>query len=169
MAAPAPTAVEAAHSVGITAEEAAQSLERDRIPGLLEVEDAPAGGVRTYCLRNRVGILAHGSLRADPGPGLKPYVERRIALTTPFPVEYVRSSATHAGAPVLVLVLAPEVDRATAGVLLQQRKLDRASDDIMWFTADRKRCENSCIRAAFVDGCAIDRSVKTSCHLIPNG
>ena len=144
------TAAEAAHSAGITEGEAAQSLERDLTPGLLEAEAADADGVRTYCLRNRVGILAYGSLRADPGPGLTPYVERRIALTTPFPVEYVRSSPTRAGAPVLVpvpagygapapaevLVLAPEVDRATAGVLLQRRKLDRASDDAMWFAAD---------------------------------
>jgi hypothetical protein len=144
------TAAEAAHSAGIMAEEAAQSLERCLTPGLLETEDADVGGVRTYCLRNRVGILAYGSLRADPGTGLTPYVERRIALTTPFPVEYVRSSPTRAGAPVLVpvpagygapapaevLVLAPEVDRETAGALLQRRKLDRASDDDMWFAAD---------------------------------
>ena len=144
------TAAEVAHSAGITEEEAAQSLERCLTPGLLEAEAADADGVRTYCLRNRVGILAYGSLRADPGPGLTPYVERRIALTTPFPVEYVRSSPTRAGAPVLVpvpagygtpapaevLVLAPEVDRATAGVLLQRRKLDRASDDAMWFATD---------------------------------
>jgi hypothetical protein len=144
------TAAEAAHSAGITEEEAVQSLERDLTPGLLEAEAAGADGLRIYCLRNRVGILAYGSLRADPGPGLTPYVERRIALTTPFPVEYVRSSPTRAGAPVLVpvpagygapapaevLVLTPEVDRETAGVLLQRRKLDRASDDDMWFAAD---------------------------------
>ena len=33
-------------------------------------------------------------------------------------------------------MLAPEVDRELAGVLLQRRKLDRASDDVMWFAAD---------------------------------
>ena len=98
------TAAEAAHSAGITEEEAAQHLDLCLTPGLLEAEAADAGGVRTYCLRNRVGILAYGSLRADPGPGLTPYVERRIQLTTPFPVEYVRSSPTRAGAPVLVPV-----------------------------------------------------------------
>ena len=144
------TAAEAAHSAGITEGEAAQSLERDLAPGLLEAEAADADGVRTYCLRSRVGILAYGSLRIDPGPGLTPYVENRIELTTPFPVEYVRSSPTRAGVPVLVpvpagygapapaevLVLAPEVDRETAGVLLQRRKLDRASDDALWFAAD---------------------------------
>jgi len=144
------TAAEAAHSAGIATEEAAQNLDLCLTPGLLEAEGADADGVRTYGLRNRAGILAYGSLRADPGPGLTPYVERRIALTTPFPVEYVRSSPTRAGAPVLVpvpagygapapaevLVLAPEVDRATAGVLLQRRKLDRASDDAMWFATD---------------------------------
>ena len=144
------TAAEGAHRAGISAEEVAHSLEKYLTPGLLEVEDSDADGIRTYCLRNRVGILAYGSLRADPGPGLTPYVERRIQLTTPFPVEYVRSSPTRAGAPVLVpvpvgygapapaevLVLAPEADREMAGVLLQRRKLDRASDDAVWFAAD---------------------------------
>ena len=120
-----------------------------------DAHPGPAGGrrgagVRTYSLRNEVGILAYGSLRIDPGPEFAPYVERRIAGTTPFPIEYVRSSPTHAGAPVLVpvpagygasapaevLVLAPEIDRETAGVLLQRRKLDRAGDDAIWFAAD---------------------------------
>ena len=145
------TAAEAAHSAGITEEEAVPSLERDPAPGLFEAQAAGADGLRIYCLRNRVGILAYGSLHADPGPGLTPYVERRITLTTPFPVEYVRSSptrrarrywcrcrqATARQAPAKVLVLTPEVvDRETAGVLLQRRKLDQASDDDMWFAAD---------------------------------
>ena len=33
-------------------------------------------------------------------------------------------------------MLTPEADREMAGVLLQRRKLDRASDDDMWFAAD---------------------------------
>lgn len=144
------TAAEAAQAAGVTAEAAAEILEGALTPGLLEAEDA--GDERTYCLRNRAAVLAYGSLRADPGPELSPYVERRIATTTPFPVEYVRSSPTRAGAPVLVpvpagygaaapaevLVLAPECDRELAATLLRRRKLDQADANDMWFAADEE-------------------------------
>ncbi len=135
------TAAEAAQIGGIASTEAAQQLERSLTPGLLEAEEV--AGVRTHSLRSEVGILAYGSLRIEPGPELAPYVERRISgITTPFPIEYVRSSPTRAGAPVLVpvsagygasapaevLVLAPEIDRETAGAMLLRRKLDRAGD-----------------------------------------
>jgi len=142
------TAAEAAGAAGITVEDATARLEQEPAPGLLEVEES--GGERTYCLRNQAAILAYGSLRADPGPELSPYVERRIAVTTPFPVEYVRSSPTRAGAPVLVpvpegygaaapaevLVLAPEIGPDLARAMLQRRKLDRTTSDDMWFAED---------------------------------
>ena len=84
------TAAEAAHSAGITEEEAVQSLERDLTPGLLEAEAAGADG-RSDLLPPQSGRHPGLWLTARrPGPGLTPYVERRIALTTPFPVEYVR-------------------------------------------------------------------------------
>lgn len=145
------TAAEAAQVGGIDVAQAAQSLERSLTPGLLEAEEI--AGVRTYSLRNEVGILAYGSLRIDPGSEFAPYVERRIAgLTTPFPIEYVRSSPTRAGAPVLVpvpagygafapaevLVLAPEIDRETADVMLRRRKLDRVGGDEIWVAADEE-------------------------------
>ncbi len=142
------TAAEAAQAAGMPVEAATEILEQSLTPGLLEAEDRE--GVRTYCLRNRAAVLAYGSLCADPGPEFTLYVERRIATTTPFPVEYVRSSPTRAGAPVLVpvppgygapapaevLVLAPEVDLDVARDMLWRRKLDRAADDRLLFAED---------------------------------
>ncbi len=50
-----------------------------------------------------VGILAYGSLIADPGQEIVS-VRSRVTndLTTPFPVEYARSSSGRGGAPTLV-------------------------------------------------------------------
>jgi len=50
------------------------------------------------------GILAYGSLLADPGEEIAAATEGRTRVTTPFPVEYARSSKRRAGAPTLVLV-----------------------------------------------------------------
>jgi len=52
-----------------------------------------------------IGILAYGSLIADPGWEIK---RRRVDtlpnILTPFPVEYARKSSTRAGAPTLARV-----------------------------------------------------------------
>ena len=66
MVAPAPERGGSSPTRRITTEEAAQNLERYLTPGLLEAEAAHADGVRTYGLRNRVGILAYGSLAPTP-------------------------------------------------------------------------------------------------------
>jgi len=50
------------------------------------------------------GILAYGSLLADPGAEIAAATVNRIPVTTPFPVEYARSSGTRADAPTLVPV-----------------------------------------------------------------
>src|ERR1017187_35095 len=49
-----------------------------------------------------IGILAYGSLMSDPGPELLRVLTKRIATTTPFPVEYARLSRTRGGAPTVV-------------------------------------------------------------------
>ena len=52
-----------------------------------------------------IGILAYGSLIADPGEELKLFIARPIAdIATPFPVEFARSSNTRDGAPTLIPV-----------------------------------------------------------------
>jgi hypothetical protein len=82
-----------------------------------------------------VGILAFGSLIDEPGAGLGAVTVRRVALETPFPVEFARSSATRGGAPTLtrvssggasvpavLLVLDEAVTVAAARALLYQRE-----------------------------------------------
>jgi len=52
-----------------------------------------------------IGILAYGSLLADPGWEIKDHTDRIIrSVDTPFPVEYARRSRTRSGAPTLVPV-----------------------------------------------------------------
>jgi hypothetical protein len=52
-----------------------------------------------------LGILAYGSLIGDPGSELGPATTRRVTgVTTPFPVEFARSSRTRGGGPTLVPV-----------------------------------------------------------------
>jgi len=53
-------------------------------------------------LTGSVGILAYGSLIADPGDEILAIRTRTTEdITTPFPVEYARSSAGRGGAPTL--------------------------------------------------------------------
>ena len=53
-------------------------------------------------IRSAIGILAYGSLIADPGVEIDPLIVDRIETRTPFPVEYARFSATRGGAPTVV-------------------------------------------------------------------
>ena len=53
----------------------------------------------------RIGIIAFGSLIDDPGEEIRgAEVERLTGVTTPFPVEFARTSSTRDGAPTLVPV-----------------------------------------------------------------
>ena len=52
-----------------------------------------------------IGILAYGSLIADPGWEIRDQTQRMIwSIMTPFPVEYARRSLTRGGSPTLVPV-----------------------------------------------------------------
>lgn len=66
----------------------------------------------------RLGLLAYGSLIDDPGAEIAASTVEilRLGVTTPFPVEFARSSRTRAGAPTLVPV-------ATGGALIPARVL----------------------------------------------
>jgi hypothetical protein len=84
-----------------------------------------------------VGILAFGSLIAEPGTELAASLGRRISeVTTPFNVEFARSSASRDGAPTLVpvreggaqvlatlLVLKPGANVAEARDMLWRREM----------------------------------------------
>jgi hypothetical protein len=85
-------------------------------------------------IRSAIGILAYGSLLADPGIEIHPLVVDWIGTLTPFPVEYARLSATRGGAPTVVphsrghpvrakvLVLAEAVSLTEARNLLWRRE-----------------------------------------------
>lgn len=51
-----------------------------------------------------VGVLAYGSLIADPGIELAQCIVERISVVTPFNVEFKRSSAKRGGGPTLIPV-----------------------------------------------------------------
>jgi hypothetical protein len=50
----------------------------------------------------RIGVLAYGSLRTDPGGELLPLIVERVTVRTPFGIEYGRFSQTRGGAPTVV-------------------------------------------------------------------
>lgn len=82
-----------------------------------------------------LGILAFGSLIRDPG-ALAPHIVDTRVVTTPFPVEFARSSRSRGGAPTLapvegqgapvqarVFVLAADITPLQAQTLLWQREI----------------------------------------------
>lgn len=88
-----------------------------------------------------VGILAYGSLIDDPGDELTPVIMEVIRdVTTPFPVEYGRTSSSRGGAPTLV----PHPDGAAvcAAILVVTASIDDATN-MLWRretrTSDRTR------------------------------
>lgn len=78
-----------------------------------------------------VGILAYGSLIADPGVEIGPLVVRRIETLTPFPVEFGRISATRGGAPTVVPHASGKRVKAAVLVLVDGVALAEAHD-LLW-------------------------------------
>ena len=89
-----------------------------------------------------IGILAFGSLIANPGDEIQPIKEREIEVITPFPVEYARRSASRTKAPTLVvvpegkgspvrgaiLVLKADIDVQKVKDMLLRRELHKEND-----------------------------------------
>ncbi len=88
-----------------------------------------------------VGIMAFGSLVDEPGTELADVTARRIAIETPFAVEFARSSRSRDGAPTLVpvrdggahipaveLVLDDSVTVTEARAMLYRRETRRWND-----------------------------------------
>lgn len=83
---------------------------------------------------NKIGILAYGSLIDDPGSEIEPYITKKISCTTPFKVEFARTSRARGGAPTLIpyeegsevpafiLVLNDDIDLQTAKSFLWRRE-----------------------------------------------
>ena len=72
-----------------------------------------------------IGVLAYGSLITDPGAELEAAtLSRKDRVSTPFAVEYARSSSGRKGAPTLV-----PVERGGASVLATIFELDVSADE----------------------------------------
>lgn len=100
-----------------------------------------------------IGILAYGSLLADPGWEIADQMDHIIRpVETPFPVEYARKSKTRAGAPTLipvpegkgspvqaaVIVLKPETSLEQARDILYRREIHRVGDSKKRYPLDRQ-------------------------------
>jgi len=71
-----------------------------------------------------IGILAYGSLIADPGWEILENTDRWIRpVETPFPVEYARRSKTRANAPTLVPVPFGKGDPVYAAVIVLKKEI----------------------------------------------
>lgn len=91
--------------------------------------------------KEKIGILAYGSLITDPGAELLPLIRFRIKTETPFPVEYGRISQSRGGAPTLVphpvgapvhaelLVLDDSISIEQARDILFRREIHRVGSD----------------------------------------
>lgn len=72
-----------------------------------------------------IGVLAYGSLITDPGAELEAAIlSRKDCVSTPFAVEYARSSSGRKGAPTLV-----PVEQGGASVLATISELDVSADE----------------------------------------
>lgn len=72
-----------------------------------------------------IGVLAYGSLITDPGPELEAVtLSRKDGVSTPFAVEYARSSSGRKGAPTLV-----PVEQGGASVLATIFEVDVLADE----------------------------------------
>jgi hypothetical protein len=81
-----------------------------------------------------LGLLAYGSLIDDPGAEIAASTVEilRLGITTPFPVEFARSSRSRAGAPTLVPV-ATGGARIPARVLVLRRDISEPqARDMLW-------------------------------------
>lgn len=113
-----------------------------------------------------IGILAYGSLLADPGEEIAAATVKRIPVTTPFPIEYARSSRTRAGAPTLVpvpegigapvqaqiLLMRPDIDRDEVLDRLYRREINRVGDwDVTYDDAEQRAKNDAVVIEAFED------------------
>jgi len=114
-------------------------------------------GIKTL---NKVGILAYGSLIADPGSEINELTHHTIKdVETPFAVEYARSSSTRSGAPTLVpvedkegipvkaniFVLAQEADLNAVKNILYRRERHKVGDASVEYPPPRDVTSNTVI------------------------
>lgn len=86
-----------------------------------------------------IGILAYGSLITDPGVEIELLIQKKIDnVTTPFRIEFARSSKTRGGAPTVVPVAeGGSTVSATILVLSEETSIENAKD-LLWRRETRK-------------------------------
>lgn len=115
-------------------------------------------------LRNSVGILAYGSLIADPGVELGPLIDRRIDTLTPFPVEYARFSTTRGGGPTAVPHSSGKQVKAQVLVLVDGVALAEARD-LLWRRETRNEGSARTYRESPQPNAVIVRDLSGFCGL----
>lgn len=107
----------------------------------------------------KLGILAYGSLIADPGRELKRHIVGRIRTRTPFEVEFARSSKGRGGAPTLVpvpggkgcqvqayiLVLDDDVAEQEACNMLYRREINCIGEKSVTYDDERQRSKKDAV------------------------
>ncbi len=115
--------------------------------------------------RSKIGILAYGSLLADPGEEIDEMTVGRIPVTTPFPIEYARSSRGRAGAPTLVpvpegcgarvqaqiLLLRPALRVDSAIHILYRRETNRVGETGVYYVEEKQQEKNDPVLIKTVD------------------
>jgi len=100
-----------------------------------------------------IGILAYGSLLQNPGQEIAPCITKRIPATTPFAIEYARSSQGRSGAPTLVpvshnigkpvtgqlFILDNRVSLVEAYNILYRREINRIGDSACTYNDSEQR------------------------------
>ena len=81
----------------------------------------------------RLGILAYGSLKDDPGEEIKTATVNQIeGIVTPFKVEFARSSRTRSGAPTLVPVESGGANVKAVIFILKESVSEKEAIDMLW-------------------------------------
>jgi hypothetical protein len=123
------------------------------------------GGGTYYEVRHPYGILAYGSLLADPGEEIAEMTVDRIPVTTPFPIEYARSSRGRAGAPTLVpvpegcgapvqaqiLLLRPDLRADAVTHMLYRRETNRVGEVDVYYVEEKQQEKNDPVLIKTVD------------------
>lgn len=114
--------------------------------------------------RSSVGILAYGSLIADPGIEIGPLIGGRIDTLPPFPVEYARFSATRGGGPTAAPHSSGKRVKAKVLVLVDGVALAEARD-LLWRRETRNEGPARTYRESGQPNAVVVRDLRGVCGL----
>ncbi|MBX4898693.1 hypothetical protein [Rhizobium bangladeshense] len=122
-------------------------------------------------MTHSIGILAYGSLIGDPGAELEPHITARTDCTTPFAVEFARSSKSRKGGPTLVpyesggpvraQILAINLSLEETINRLYRRELHKVGTDTVYSAPD-KPTDNTVLIKNLLDFEGVDTVLYTS-------